>query len=140
MSNVRKLYPETKIENSALVLRTEGGEAREILLPGANSPTSVSNHLSHVPALQEGDRVHFVLEEVGATITGRVRPKGEEPPPLLRQEDGCIVVESAGGVCLKCGESRIEIRPDGYIEIDGQEVCTTAGERLRLRGGTILVG
>lgn len=140
MSNVRKLYPETKIENSALVARAQGGDAREILLPGANAPTPVIDHLSHVPVLEEGDRVHFVLSEAGATITGRVRPKGEEPPPLLRQEGGCIVIESARGVCLKCGESRIEIRPDGSIQIDGQEVCTTAGGRLRLRGGTILVG
>lgn len=140
MSNVRRLYPQTKVENFALVLRAENGEAQEILLPGAIAPTPVLDHLSHVSALEEGDRVHFVLSEAGATITGRVRLKGEEPPPLLRQEGGCIVVESAGGVCLKCGESRIEIRPDGYIEIDGQEVCTTAGERLRLRSGSILVG
>lgn len=126
----------------ATVQEAVADEAVSVWLDDEQISLPVIAHLSEVPPLQEGDSVLVARSEEGVLVQGRLRREGEKPTRALveEDEDGKLRFEAAGGICLQVGESRIEILADGRIRIDGEEVCTTAAGRVKLRGGSIELG
>ncbi len=122
----------------ATVAEVEAGEALKVAgLPGQPGPVAVSGHFSEVPPLREGDRVAVMLTGGGPIVMSRLRVRGEQPAPLVQCEDGRLLVNAENGICLQCGESRIELTADGRIWVDGQEIYSLAAGRMRLQGSVI---
>ena len=139
-NKVRKLYPQRGNEPGeaclAQVAAVEKGLARTLTLRDGET-VDVFAHLSEVPLLRVGDRVLVQILAEGAVVTGRLRQPGDAPAPLLRQSDGRLEIEAAGGLCLQTGAARVELTPDGRIWIDGTEVTHIASGSMRLLGATI---
>lgn len=138
-NNVTRLYPDqNQIQGQtgvATVLATENGAA--IKVENAGEQLKVVGHFSEVPLLQSGDRVAVMQAEDGVIIMARLRNPGEMPSPLVLDQNGRLEIEANGGICLKSGESRIEITGDGRIWVDGEEIYTISTGRMRLQGSTI---
>ncbi len=140
MSNkVTKLFSSAAPQNGqtaiATVTEAQNGEAVKIELADRTAP--VCGHFGEVPVLKKGDRVAVMLTADGAVIMSRLRNQGEMPRPLVLDEDGRLLVEAAGGICLQSGESKIEITADGRIWVDGKEIYSISSGRMRLQGSTI---
>ncbi len=138
-NKVTRLYPgqdqpqgQTAI---ATVVDTENGEALTVAITGEQ--LTVVGHFGEVPILKSGDRVAVMQAEDGVIVMSRLRSPGESPLPLALDQDGRLEIEAAGGICLKSGESRIEITADGRIWVDGREIYSISEGRLRLQGSTI---
>ncbi len=138
-NNVTHLYPnQNQIQGQtgvATVLATENGAA--IKVENAGEQLKVVGHFSEVSLLQSGDRVAVMPAEDGVIIMARLRNPGEMPSPLVLDQNGRLEIEASGGICLKSGESRIEITGDGRIWVDGEEIYTISAGRMRLQGSTI---
>ncbi len=119
----------------ATVVDTENGEALHVQIAGEQR--SVVGHFGEVPILKTGDRVAVMQIAEGAIVMSRLRRPGEAPCPLVLDQDGRLEIEAAGGICLKSGESRIEITADGRIWVDGKEIYSICEGRMRLQGSTI---
>ncbi len=140
-SKVTRLFRDPPDPNGltfiATVVEVAGGEAQSVLLPGDIDPQRVSGHFSDVPVLKAGDRVALMQTAGGPVIMSRLRGCGETPAPLVLNEAGRLSVEAPGGICLKTGDSRIEITPSGRIWVDGKEIYSISSGRTRLQGATI---
>lgn len=139
-TKVTRLYPPQDpngLTKLATVVDVVNGEARSVLLPGEFDPCLVSGHFSQVPILKPGDRVAVMQTAAGPVIMSRLRAQGETPQPLVLNEAGKLTVEAPGGICLKSGESRIEITAEGRIWVDGKEIYSISSGRMRLQGSTI---
>lgn len=140
-TKVTRLFPDPPNPNGltciATVVEVVNGEALSVLLAGEALPQMVSGHFSEVPVLKHGDRVALMQTADGPAIMSRLRARGETPLPLVLNEAGRLTVEAPGGICLKSGESRIEITADGRIWVDGKEIYSISSGRMRLQGSTI---
>ncbi len=139
-NKVSRLHPEQQtlqegMSAIATVTQARDGEATTVKLTGQAIP--VCGHFGEVPILKEGDRVAVMLTADGAVIMSRLRSQGEKPQPLILDENGRLLVEAAGGICLQSGESKIEITADGRIWVDGKEIYSISSGRMRLQGSTI---
>ncbi len=142
MSNVTSIYrgapPVREQSCIATVVEVEGGEAVTVVgLPGNLEPVAVSGHFSEVPPLKAGDRVAVMLTGGGPIVMSRLRARGEHPRPRIGDEEGRLVLDAEKGIRLQCGESRIELTPDGRIWVDGKEIYSVAAGKLRLQGAVI---
>lgn len=142
---IRHLHEKRKITESdsvlARVIEVEEGEARSVELEGTSVTAEVIGHLCDVPLLQAGDRVLVNRTSAGVVILGRLRSPGERPRPRLEEDaEGRLLVEAAGGICLRVGEARLEIAADGKVHLDGREVSTFSSGRVIVKGVTIELG
>ncbi|BCR03028.1 hypothetical protein DESUT3_00970 [Desulfuromonas versatilis] len=142
MSNVTSIYrgalPAPEQNCIATVVEVKGGEAVSVTgLPGSIEPVAVSGHFSEVPPLKAGDRVAVMLTGAGPIVMARLRARGEQPGPRIEDEEGQLVLDAEKGIRLQCGESRIELTPDGRIWVDGREIYSVAAGRMRLQGAVI---
>ena len=138
---IRQLHknrPASDQPEIATVVKAENGAALLVAL-GAGEPQQVAGHRHDVPALREGDQVLIRHSGSGAVILERLRGNNDPPAPLIRMEDGKLVIEAAQGICLACGDSRIELLKDGQILINGSEINLIAEETLRIQGSSIMV-
>lgn len=139
-TKVTRLYPPQDpngLTRIATVVEVANGEALSVMLPGELEPSMVSGHFSEVPVLKTGDRVALMQTAGGPVIMSRLRARGETQQPLVLNDAGKLTVEAPGGICLKSGESRIEITADGRIWVDGKEIYSISSGRMRLQGSTI---
>ncbi len=140
MSNkLAQLYPnQNQLQGQTLiaaVVATQDGQAQKVERSGEQ--LSVIGHFEAVAILKPGDQVAVMPAEGGVIVMARLRSPGEKPNPLVLDQDGRLEIEAAGGICLKSGESRIEITADGRIWVDGREIYHISEGRLRLQGSTI---
>ena len=119
----------------ATVAEAKNGEALTVSI--AEEKIDVAGHFSEVPQLATGDQVAVMPTETGMIIMARLRKPGETARPLVVDQDGRLEIDAAGGICLKSGESRIEITPEGRIWVDGLEIYNISEGRMRLQGSTI---
>ncbi len=138
-NKITRLYPNpNQIQGQtaiATVVATEKGEALNV--ESAGEQWTVVGHFSEVPILKTGDRVAVMQVAEGVIVMSRLRSPGETPCPLVLDQNGRLEIEAAGGICLKSGESRIEITADGRIWVDGREIYSISEGRMRLQGSTI---
>jgi hypothetical protein len=137
-SNISPLFPPRTAPTSALVQVAEAAQGEARMLQSAEGRRCrVAGHLSHVPALAEGDwvLVSYVGDE--AVVCGRLRGVGEALPGVLTQHDGVVELEAGTSLRLAAGKSIIELRADGRISIDGREVYTFGEQRVAVQGSTI---
>ncbi|ABA90060.1 hypothetical protein Pcar_2825 [Syntrophotalea carbinolica DSM 2380] len=136
-SNICELFKSASIDHAAIatVLDVEDGLAMVVELGG--TPCPVADHLSHVEALKEGDRILTIRIPTGIVVAGRLRAGGEAAAPRLEEKDGRLLVEAPKSVRLQAGDNCIEVHADGRIELDGQQITGLAEGRLRLQGSTI---
>ena len=119
----------------AKVIDTQNGEALSVDIAGEQ--LNVVGHFAEVSILKTADRVAVMQTEEGVIVMSRLRNPGETPCPLVLDQNGRLEIEAAGGICLKTGESRIEITTDGRIWVDGREIYSISEGRMRLQGSTI---
>lgn len=140
-NSVTRLYPDLQNADGLTAIATvhevANGEALSVLIPGDAQSLTVAGHFGEVPVLKQGDRVALMQTADGPVIMSRLRARGEMPQPLVLNEEGRLTVEAPGGICLKSGESRIEITADGRIWVDGKEIYSISSGRMRLQGSTI---
>jgi hypothetical protein len=112
----------------ATVLNTQDGEALHVTLDDNNAADiRVVGHASEVPPLQPGDRVVILNTRDGAIVTHRLRSTGERPTTGFKvNKDGSLSVRTADGITLATDHATIELRADGRIFIDGQEIYSEA--------------
>lgn len=120
----------------ARVLEARAGEALRVRLEGRDLPVRV--HLDDVPALEAGDQVLVELLGEGVAVVGRCRQPGELPAGRISQDaDGALHIEAVAGIVLRVRDSRIELRADGAVVIDGRTVYTLAQGVNRIQGATV---
>lgn len=134
----RRSSPEGTKTWLAEVIEVEGGEATNIFLPERNREVNVYAHSTSVGFLEVGDAVLVQNIQSNYIITHRLRLKGEAPQQAFSiNENGSLEINSADGIVIKSNESRLEIRKDGRIFIDGKEIYAIADGKHRLQGATI---
>jgi hypothetical protein len=122
----------------AYVEQTESGEATQVFIPSLQKSISVFAHSSEVPHLHNGDQVLVMLTEQGAIVTQRLRKPGERPQQGFSvQPDGRLLLHNKTGITLETDETKIELRADGRVYIDGKEIYAIADGKHRLQGATI---
>jgi hypothetical protein len=122
----------------AYVEQTESGEATQVFITSLQKSISVFAHGSEVPHLHNGDQVLVMLTEQGAIVTQRLRKPGERPQQGFSvQPDGRLMLHNKTGIKLETDETKIELRADGRIYIDGKEIYAIADGKHRLQGATI---
>ncbi len=119
----------------ALVTKAQAGLAINVSITGVEH--RVAGHLSQVEHLQVGDQVLVTPTELGMIIIGRLRQNNEYPLPRQQQQDGNLSLEADQSLCLRAGQSRIEIHADGRIVINGKNILQIANGPLKLQGATI---
>jgi hypothetical protein len=89
--------------------------------------------------LAPGDLVLVLLPDAAGhngCILGRVgryRAPQDRPPPER------VVIEAAGSLALRCGESSVELRADGKVLVRGSDVVARAEDTLKLKGGAVAI-
>lgn len=140
-NTVTRLYPDRQNTDGLTLIATvhevANDEACSVILPGEPQPLTVAGHFSAVPVLKQGDRVAVMQTADGPVVMSRLRSQGETPQPLVLNAEGRLTVEAPGGICLKSGDSRIEITANGRIWVDGKEIYSISSGRMRLQGSTI---
>lgn len=119
----------------ALVTKAQAGLAINVSVTGVEH--RVAGHLSQVEPLQVGDQVLVTATELSMIIIGRLRQNNEYPAPRQQQQDGLLTLEAEQSLCLRAGQSRIEVHADGRIVINGKNILQIANGPLKLQGATI---
>lgn len=111
------------------LLRVRLGDGREwdceLLETGALS----------APALTPGDRL-LVFPAIGrepACVLGRIG-RYQNPKP-----QGRLTIEATEVLTLRCGESSLNLRADGKLMIQGQDVLLKAKGTQRIKAGTVAI-
>ena len=60
-------------------------------------------------------------------------------PPVIREENGRVVVEAEGELELRCGKAVIRLDASGRIDIRGGYINTHASATQRIRGGSVQI-
>ncbi len=120
------------------VVEAAGGEACSVALEEGNAP--VTGHLDTVSPLSCGDIVLVEGTAEGVVVLGRLRSRRQRPAVPFRLDDtGCLVLDHPAGVVLRVGETRIELRRDGAVLVDGRSVHSVGRELYRIQGAVIEV-
>ena len=127
------------IANSlGVVSLVDQGEAKEVYVIDQDVTLNVSAHATNVPFLQNGDEVVVLVDKSDAIITHRLRGSGERPQQGFDvNTDGSLTVKNANGIVIQTDKSKIELRDDGYLYIDGKEIYTISDGVYRIQGTTI---
>ena len=134
-ANPTPLFSRQFRENIAQVVNAEAGQALTISL--SNRIHRVAGHLSQVDSLQQGDRVLVSKTDCGYVITGRLRNPLESIPLRLMMENGTLTLAADQAVCLKTGNSRIEIQADGTILLNCNRIHSHAHDKMCFESATI---
>ncbi len=59
--------------------------------------------------------------------------------PVIREEDGHVVIEAEGELELRCGKAIIRLDATGRIDIRGGYINTHASATQRIRGGSVQI-
>lgn len=122
----------------ATVTATCNGEATQVLVDGMDSGLAVVGHASHVPELRVGDAVMVLSARQGAVIGFRLRAPGERPQQGFQvNADGSLSVQADAGICIRTPRAAIELRRDGRLCVDGEEIYAIADGLHRLQGARI---
>lgn len=122
----------------AEVIEVEHGEATNIFIPELTREVNVDAHSSSVEYLNVGDTVLVQYIKSKYIITHKLRMNGESPTYAFSiNKDGSLEINSEKGIVIRSSESRIEIRKDGRVYIDGKEIYAIADGKHRLQGATI---
>jgi len=134
----RRTYPEGTKTWLAEVVEVDAGEATNIFLPELDREVNVYAHSTSVALLEVGDTVLVQNIQSHYIVTHKLRSNGEAPQQGFSiKEDGSLEVKSADGIVIKSNDSRLEIRKDGRVFIDGKEIYAIAEGKHRLQGATI---
>ncbi len=139
--NQAKAITSATLEQSsaiAIVTETRNGEALK-LSDRQGREITLRGHLSQVPWLQPGDEVLIADTPEGAIISGRLRRVGEKPQATLSVQENGIALMGDRPLCLQVGESRIELKPDGRVLIEGKVVTQVATDSMQLFGPVVEV-
>lgn len=120
------------------VAEAANGEALVILVGDETFP--VIAHADGVPPLHVGDRVVFLATNEGAVVTHRLRAPGERPTQgFTVNPDGSLSIDSRDGITLATDHATLELRADGRILIEGEELYSLAVGVNCLRGSCVKV-
>lgn len=92
----------------------------------------VAGHLHGVARLSVGDTVCLINSPQGGVILDRLRRPGDGPAADIQEADGHLAISAGQSVTLNAGASRIELRTDGTIRVNGTTVHQIAQQRLTL--------
>jgi hypothetical protein len=90
--------------------------------------------------LQEGDLV-LVMRPPGPGQNGCVLGRVGRYVPVKEREQAPphVVIEAGETLTLKCGESSVDLRKDGKLMIQGNDVLSRAKRCQRIKGGTVAI-
>lgn len=122
----------------AEVVSVERGEATLVYIDALEKEVPIIAHSSGVPVLYPCDRV--ILQEFpqGFVITDRLRGKNEKPTQGFVVDDkGMLRIKNSEGFHMATENGSIEIRKDGRIYLQGNEIYSVAEGLLLLQGSLI---
>lgn len=119
------------------VLDAQAGAASRLRDPATGACLQVAGHLDCAAALKPGDLACVAATAEGVVVLGRLRAANEAPAALPRETGGRVEIAAQHSVLIRAGASRVEIRADGSIRLDGREVHQVAEGRLSLLGATV---
>lgn len=119
------------------VLGAQAGAATRVRDPATGGCVQVTGHLDSAAALEPGDLACVAATAQGVVVLGRLRSATEAPAALPREAGGRVEIAAHHSVLIRAGASRIEIRADGSIRLDGREVHQVAEGRLSLLAATV---
>ncbi len=122
----------------AVVIETHQGEALK-LCDRQNREIPLRGHLSQVPWLEPGDEVLISETSEGAIISGRLRRAGERPQATLSVDVNGMSLMGDHTLSLQVGESKIELRPNGQVRIEGKVITQVAADSMQLFGPLVEV-
>ena len=123
---------------NAEVVEIEHFEATNVYLPALNKEVNIYAHSASVPPLKVGDMVLVECIESNYIVTHRLRQHSERPQcGFTVNNDGVLEVSNANGILIQANQSRIEVKKDGQIFVDGKEIYSIAGGKHLLQGTTI---
>jgi hypothetical protein len=70
-----------------------------------------------------------------AVVTGLLEPLPTNERNDADEEE--LVLNSAKGVVLRCGEASVRLTPDGRVVVRGKDVVSRAKRRNQISGGTV---
>ncbi|MED5387321.1 MAG: hypothetical protein VX793_00600 [Pseudomonadota bacterium] len=109
--------------------------------PGLRDTLPVRHVAETVTTLADGDKVLCLLDDaLGVVVTDRIVPMADSAPAtdlITELENGQLLFDAPRGLILQTGDARIELRPDGCLLLDGQEIHAIADGINRLLGARI---
>ncbi len=81
----------------------------------------------------------IVLGAMFGTAVADAVASAETDRPVVREEDGRVVVEAEGELELRCGRAVIRLDASGRIDIRGGYINTHASATQRIRGGSVQI-
>ncbi len=140
MNKAKAIEPVTPEQpsNIALVSETHNGEALK-LSDSQGRDIPLRGHLSQVPWLEPGDQVLIAETPEGAIVSGRLRRAGESPQATLSVRANGMALMGDRPLCLQVGESRLELKPNGQIRIEGKVITQVAADSMQLFGPIVEV-
>jgi len=123
----------------------DGGRIPLVVLPepadsaGLRARSIIDLHGGHV-----GRQVLLAFEQADRRrpiVMGVLRQDDEDPvapaPLDVRCEGGRVLLDAGTELVLRCGLSRITLRRDGHVEVQGETILTRASGTNRLQGGSV---
>ncbi|MEJ2467217.1 MAG: hypothetical protein P8045_16260 [Candidatus Thiodiazotropha sp.] len=92
-----------------------------------------------MPWLEPGDEVLISETSEGAIINGRLRRAGERPQATLSVDVNGMSLMGDRTLSLQVGESKIELRPNGQVRIEGKVITQVAADSMQLFGPLVEV-
>ena len=107
------------------------------MLDGGRSPLVVLPE----PAGASGLRARSIVDLHRPIVMGVLRHDDDDPatpaPLEVRYDGGRVLLEADTELVLRCGLSRITLRRDGHVEVQGETILTRASGANRLQGGSV---
>lgn len=100
---------------------------------------------THLTAVQVGQKVLVWMESADSGLIVAAWPEPGLPKPIsyevatgtLRIEAPRLELQGVSRIELVCGAARVTLSLDGHVQLEGQDILSTAVGRNRVEGGCI---
>lgn len=121
----------------ATVMGCYAGRATLLLTKSGDQITHGLQHAAHLASLNVGDEVVALRLGLETIIVATLCAVTTPPAAQIYERDGCVHLHAKKRIRITTPKGKLEINPDGSVQLFGEHIVQTANKRVIVEGEEI---